>query len=51
MDNTFDADQNPNEELEWLLVNALRECLTRGVSLDGVKLLCQQTGIPYDDVV
>jgi hypothetical protein len=36
-----------NEELQYLLEQAMRQCLTRGVELRHVRLLCQQTGIDY----
>ena len=40
-----------NQELEQMLEHAIRECMTKGVSIDNIKLLCQQTGIKYAHIV
>ena len=43
--------QKAMEELEQMLVEALREYLTLGGKSENIRLLCQQTGISYDQVV
>lgn len=39
------------QERELCVRAAIRECVSRGVSMENVYLLCAQTGIRYDDVV
>ncbi len=41
-----DSNRDPNKQLEWDLEQALREALTKGVSMDAMKVLCFIAGIP-----
>jgi hypothetical protein len=51
LDESSRSDEQPNAELAWSLEQALRECLTRGVDIEAVKLLCYASGIKYSQVI
>ncbi len=35
----------------WMLESAIRECLTKGVSLESIKTICFESGCSYSRVV
>ncbi len=39
-----------DEEQSWMLEQALRECMTRGVSMKNMEILCHGCGIPLSRV-
>jgi hypothetical protein len=40
-----------NEERLWRLEEAIREALTRGTSLESIRILCFESGASYTRVV
>lgn len=49
-DRLDDSNADPMDELGWKLEDALREALTKGVSMENMQLLCYSAGIPMERV-